>query len=409
MTRKFGIIFASLCVIAAPWGCGSGGERSGNPDASGGERPEEASTQPAARLELEARYPEGFGFLSGVRELSNGSVLAADPLSQLLLRIDMDAGTADTLGRVGPGPQEYRQPDRVLPLPGDSSLLVDLGKMQLTLLTPEGRLGPGLPMNLPSGNAFPIVLQPRFVDRAGRLYDQAGRSRGYGPPDSAAVVRFDRGTRALDTVAFVWLPAFRQTRSRTGEVLPRLLEPMDAWAIGPDGRIAIVRAKDFSVEWILPDGQRLRGPAHSFPGYPVGREDKEAIFTEMRNSGIAMTAATSPDGSVHRMTMGRGLPSSGDAPGIDDFEWAEVLPPFQPEGAIVSPEGDLWVQRWLPAGSESRWECFDAGGSWLGSVVLPPGHTLIGFGRGPEVHPVAYLTYTDEFDLKWLERYRVVR
>ena len=40
----------------------------------------------------------------------------------------------------------------------------------------------------------------------GSLYDQAPRSRDGGPPDSAAVIRYDRETATMDTVAMVWLP-----------------------------------------------------------------------------------------------------------------------------------------------------------------------------------------------------------
>lgn len=75
---------------------------------------------------------------------------------------------------------------------------------------------------------------------------------------------------------------------------------------------------------------------------------------------------------------------------------------------MISAEGTLWVERWLPVGSDSRWECFDDEGVWLGSVVLPPRHHLLAFGRGQGGHEVAYFTYTDEYDLMWLERYRVV-
>ena len=79
-----------------------------------------------AHLELEASFPEPFSFVNSVREMADGTIMAADPLGQVLLRMDLSAGTADTLGRVGEGPQEYQQPDQVFPLPGDSTLLVDL-------------------------------------------------------------------------------------------------------------------------------------------------------------------------------------------------------------------------------------------------------------------------------------------
>ena len=74
--------------------------------------------------EPEATFPEGFAFVQRVRELTDGRVLVADPLGQVLLIVNLAAGTADTLGGVGQGPEEYRQPDAVWALPGDSTLLV---------------------------------------------------------------------------------------------------------------------------------------------------------------------------------------------------------------------------------------------------------------------------------------------
>ncbi len=38
-------------------------------------------------------------------------------------------------------------------------------------------------------------------------------------------------------------------------------------------------------------------------------------------------------------------------------------------------------------------------------VALPPGRQLLGFGAGD----IAYLVRKDEFDLRWVERYRIVR
>lgn len=80
----------------------------------------------------EAAYAESFAALQTVRELEDGRVLVADPLGQVVVRVDLDAGTADTIGSVGEGPEEYIQPDAVWPLPGGRTLLVDLGNGRLT-------------------------------------------------------------------------------------------------------------------------------------------------------------------------------------------------------------------------------------------------------------------------------------
>ena len=58
-----------------------------------------------------AAFPEDFGAIQTVRELPDGRVLVADPLSKALYVVDLAAGTRDVIGGEGEGPEEYRQPD----------------------------------------------------------------------------------------------------------------------------------------------------------------------------------------------------------------------------------------------------------------------------------------------------------
>jgi hypothetical protein len=368
-----------------------------------------AGERPFAALALEASCPVPFNYLSGVRELPGGDILAADPLGQALLRVSVETGETATLGGVGDGPQEYRQPDQVFPLPGDSTLLVDLGRGRLVAVDPQGRLGEGIPMVRPAASGFPGLLLPRFVDGRGRIYYQAERSRGDGPPDSVAVAVFRRDTGATDTVATLWAPQIQVRSRRRGGFLPRMLEARDDWAAGPDGRVAVVRANGFSVEWHHPDGRVVRGPSTPFDPAPVGPAEKEAALEEASAGGMSIVAMASPAG-VASVQMRRGGPPGGaEGPSQEDFEWAETLPPFRLEGSLVSPDGELWVERMLPASRPPRMDVFDDLGVRVGFVELPARSRLIGFGSTADGERAAYLVRTDEVGLKWLARYRVVR
>ena len=86
-----------------------------------------------------ALFPEDFGRITNVRELSDGRVLVADPLGQAVYLVDLEAGSRRQLGANGQGPGEYRAPDSVWPLPHDSTLLVDLGNGRLTRMEPNSR------------------------------------------------------------------------------------------------------------------------------------------------------------------------------------------------------------------------------------------------------------------------------
>jgi hypothetical protein len=363
-----------------------------------------------ASLDLEASYPEPFSFLSSVRERADGKVMVADPLSQVVLELDLAAGTADTLGRVGDGPQEYRQPDQVFPLPGDSTLLVDIGKVQLTVIDPDGTFHTGMKMaSTTEGGGFQVIM-PRFVDDGGRLYFTGTVRMGEGPEDSTQVARYDRDTGTVDTMGWTWRPAPKVTRS--GDNVSSMSTQMagrDDWAVGPNGEFAIVRANDYSVEWRFPDGRMVKGPPNSVETPRITDDDKYAFLDRRSSAGLMMMVSASSEGAMD-MSMSRGgAGMMGDEPNLLDYEWADRFPPFRPDRARVSPRDELWVERWLPDGRPPQVNVFDREGVMKGTIDLPEGREVVGFGTTADGAPAVYLVRTDEFDLKWLERYRVVR
>ena len=123
---------------------------------------------------------------------------------------------------------------------------------------------------------------------------------------------------------------------------------------------------------------------------------------EFRSSGISVTAVSTPGGAVDTR-MRRGI-SGASGPRVEDFEWPESFPPFRSGRTLVSPEGEAWVERYVPADAPAKCEVFGPDGVRAGTVVLPPGSRLLGFGRDR-----VYLVRTDDVGLKWLERYVVHR
>jgi len=395
----------SLLILAllspALSACG-GGEAGSDPDG--------LATGEYARLELEASYPEAFSFLSGVREMNDGSIMAADPLSEVLLRVDIQAGTADTLGRVGEGPGEYKQPDQVFALPGDSTLLMDIGKTELAVVDPEGVIHSGMKMaSMTDEGAFSIIV-PRFVDAQGRLYFTGGGSMGEGPADSTEVSRYDRQTEEIESIGFLWRPEPIVTRSGDNVTTMSIqMAGRDDWAVGPDGSLAIVRFDGYQVEWHFPDGRVVTGPPNEVGTQRITDEDKEAHLEQRSGSGLMMTVSSSSDGRSE-MGMSRGgggmrMPETD----LNDFVWAEEYAPFRFNRSAVAPTGELWVERWLPPEEAPTFDVFGRDGVKIGSVELPLDRQLLGWGTTADGETAVYLVRTDEFDLKYLERYRVVR
>lgn len=357
--------------------------------------------------EPEVAFPEPFGSIAGLRELPDGRVLVADGLGQALVVADIAHGTADTIGSVGQGPDEYRQPDGLFPLPGDSTLLADLGNGRLTVLGPNLGFGPTEPIAREEQGRSVFVL-PRGTDRQGRVYFQRmGGLGGAGRAlrDSAAIMRWDRARDRLEEVGRVKLQD--RTRSTSGgpndrSVMIRALpySPEDAWGVGSDGRVALARTADYHLEWIAPDGRLSRGPAVEYRPVPVRDADKQE-WLDALSGGLRVMVTVENGMRQTSFSRGGGGPGRQD-PDPDDYEWPRTKPPFAGTGVAVAPDGVAWVRRHVSAGEPVVYDVFDHTGQLIGHVRLPTARRLVAFGADG-----VYLLRRDELDFEWLERYRM--
>jgi hypothetical protein len=69
---------------------------------------------------------------------------------------------------------------------------------------------------------------------------------------------------------------------------------------------------------------------------------------------------------------------------------------------LLSPAGELWVERSTPHGSPSEWDVFNASGARVKRVRLPADRRLLSLGRG-----TAYLIAVDTDGFEKVERYRL--
>jgi hypothetical protein len=364
-----------------------------------------------AQLRLDqpnAAFPEDFGAIQTVRELPNGQVLVADPLGKALYLVDMDAGTRTVIGREGQGPEEYRQPDAVWPLPGDSTLLVDLGNGRLVALGPDLGFGPTWPITVgePQMGRQLVFAIPQGIDGQGRVYARAmAGSLGSGEyPDSADILRIDREARTADPVAKFKIQAVTQqttggANSRNVAISPIPLSPEDAWGIAPDGSVILVRSSDYHLERVAPDGTVTRGPAIPYEVVRIRTPEKEEYLSEQGRSGGGIAVGVEVVNGQMSMSFARGG-RGGEDREMDQYTWPEVKPPSYGGRIPVDPENRAWVRRQVEAGEPSTYDVFDESGNRLATVLLEGGKRVVGFGEGT-VYVVAY----DEFDLNYLERY----
>jgi hypothetical protein len=365
-----------------------------------------ASLSAQVRLERpRVAFPEDFGTIQTVRELPDGSVLVADPLGKALYRLDLAAGTRRVVGSEGQGPAEYRQPDAVWPLPGDSTLLVDLGNGRVVALGPDLAFGPTMPIGLsePGPGRTLVLALPQGMDARGRIYTRALGGMGGGAlPDSAPILRVDRGTRAADTVANFKLPDRTQATSggannRNVQISNVPLSPEDAWGVAADGSVAVARAGDYHVDWIAPDGRVTRGAPVPYDPVRIGTAEKGQWVAEQGRSGGGIGIGVEIENGQMSMSFARG---GGDRRGVDAYAWPDRMPPFYGGRLPIDPQGRVWVRRALKAGSPSTYDVFDRAGRRVSTVLLDEGKRVVGFGKG-----VVYVVAFDDFDLNYLEVY----
>ena len=219
---------------------------------------------------------------------------------------------------------------------------------------------------------------------AGRIYFTSSGMNLQGPADSTSILRYDRATGTTEALATLWRtePIITRSGGNVSMTLPRMV-PNDDWAVGADGRVAVVRANGYRVEWHRPDGQVVTGPETAFEPLPIGQADKQAELDAPRSGGMMISWSMGSSGE-QSMSMRRGGSfGGGDPPRVEEFEWSETFPPFRNGRAMVSARNEVWVQRWLPMDRTPVMEVFDSLGVRLGKVELPRAATLIGFGSNP--------------------------
>jgi len=351
----------------------------------------------------EAAFPGDFASLNSVRELPNGTVLAADPFGQALYLVDLDAGERTVVGGTGSGPGEYQQPFATWPLPGDSTLLVDLGNARLVRIGPD--LGFGESHSLVLGDIAAgsmVILRPEAMDGAGNPY-VTGSIAGLNDMQGVAFVRrVNLVTGESDSLVTykVQEPTITESGDGNSRVVTITQMPyptVDTWGVAADGSIVIARGVEYSVEWIGPDGSRTVGEVVPFDPVPIGTSEKEEwVRASSRQGGMGMSVFNQ-DGVVRTSIS---FSASDSDPDINSYVWPEFKPPFFGGTIPVDPLGRAWVRRHVEAGAPSVYDLFDRGANRIASFEFDEASQVIGFGREH-----LYIMWFDEFDLAYLGRY----
>ena len=329
----------------------------------------------------------------------------ADPLGGALYLVDMDAGTRTQVGTEGQGPGEYRQPDAVWPLPGDSSLVIDLGNGRMLSVSEDLDFGDTSPLSSGDPRTGMVVAIPQAVDGEGNVYSRSmGGGMGAELPDSGAVLRVTRGSLVVDTVATYKLQERIRTTSggpdnQSVSIDQVPLSPEDAWGVATDGSVVLARSGDYHVEWVGADGTTTVGEPVDYDVVSIGTAEKEEYIRRQGQAGGGIGIEVSINNGALQTSFRRGGPGGQDRD-IDDYTWPDTKPPFYGGRLIVDPLSRVWVRRHVEAGEDATYDVFDRSARHVAQYTIPNNRTIIGFGS-ESVYVVSY----DEFDLNYLERY----
>jgi hypothetical protein len=363
------------------------------------------------------------GNVAQVRVLSDGGLLVHDVARRRVLLFDNSlASSRSIIDTTGATKEAYGNSNAALfPYAGDSSLFLDYASGAILVLDPSGVIvrilaAPTNPFMPRFGSLF--LTNPGVAfDRQGHFiflqtvaharHDVNGMLDGSTiVPDTTPLVRIGLLTRREDTLA-----ALKRSSmfSSAGRLLANPLPEADAWAVLSDGTVAIVRAHDYHIDWVAPDGTVTSSPqiAHEWTRFT---DSMKAAFVDSARVSDSLRARARVDsqGGIDAMVKARrATPSVGQRLSTDSqaaasiraalfpsFAPAWTLPDYLPPFSSISTPGDppvsadadneLWVRVSGPGegGGDRVYDVVNRQGVLVDRVRLPGATSIVGFGPG---------------------------
>lgn len=252
---------------------------------------------------------ETFGALTSVVELPDGRVLVNDGVRRRLLAMDTTLTKVDVvLDSTAEIANTYGTRAGVLiPYRGDSTLFIDQASLAVLVLDPEARIArvrsvwrvedafyyaSGSPMyGIPRTDAKGRVVY-RMAARPAppKVAPPAGVPYIPPDPDSAFIVAIDLDSRKLDTLGAIRTPkSIFSIRVSTEGVfnMTQTINPLpttDEWAVLSDGRIALVRWRDYRIDFLNADGTATSSPKLPYDWQRLSEEDKQKLVDSVKAS-----------------------------------------------------------------------------------------------------------------------------
>ncbi len=408
--------------------------------------------------------------VSAVRALSGGRVLVNDIVSHRVLLFDSTLvhATAVADSTASTGSAYGNQPGGLIAFRGDSTLFIDPASLSMLVLNDSGAVA--RVMAVPRPNEAIYLIGGPFgmsgFDPAGRLVYRGNTTlmnpppnpaelKNFTPqfPDSAPIVRVTLATRAEDTVAFFKIPPTKMNVVRTdnGFTATATINPLpivDDWALLPNGTVAVVRGRDFHVDWYRPDGTMTSSAKIPFDWQRLTDDQKAAVIDSARqvmeqrrqermaavdstrkltgNGQQRVTAGgdlgAGPGGGGGGMVMVMRVDGGGGGQGgtpplrggstqqvsippfqfVAPYELPDYRPAFAAAATRADLNGNLWIRTSQSTDGRPVYDVVNDKGELADRVQLPAFRTIAGFGPG-----VVYMGVPDSTGVIHLERARI--
>ena len=376
--------------------------------------------------------------VGGLVQFADGHVLVNDPLGKRMVLFDPSLTSyVVTADSEGTGSRLYPNMFSLAGLfyyLGDSAAFTDLTTQTFLIIGPDGKLGRS--MAHPKTNDMRVMGMPysgypafdprgRFVYRGLNFLSTTPRPvPGQPTPphtlDTAAVVRADFDTRAVDTIATVVLPVLSRptiTRDANGRgtgakiVINPVPPTPDDWALLSDGSLAVLRPHDYHIDWVYTDGRKVSTPKMPFDWRRLTDADKQAKVDSIKHIIDSVNASGKIYGMI--ITFTQGPPARQDTikstiEFVPPDSMLDYVPPTRPGALKADRDNNLWI---LPTTTRSAvgggllYDVVNTQGELFERVQLPAGWTIAGFGRGG----VIYLSSGDRTKGFMLEKTHVIR
>jgi hypothetical protein len=325
--------------------------------------------QPAGQM---VKTSSPLPYISGVAELPDGRLIVSDHKTLRLALLVPATGAITPVGSTGSNAGQYVRPGGFYGIPGKGFWLLDRGLTRVSVVSASGELGESKSI-LPRGNSgsSDSDFDLQHLDARGLAYyfDPDSRLRALGTSTPMAdLIRFDPATQTRSVIAKVQQRVTQTMAGGDGMTYSRSVigSPADGWGVAADGRVAVVRASPYRVDWYAPAGGETRGPVYQVDVLPMTEADKQAFIAANPGRGASVGMAAAP---------GAASPSGAS------MLFAETKAPFDHDHVVVSPPGRVFVPRSVPAGrTEVIYDVFDGRGQRVDRILLPATSRIVGFG-----------------------------